>query len=180
MDQTERELREMLADNRLVRWPTEPQWNAIWLAANAKGYQGTLSAAVYSIAPDLLNADWVEMMDVDPAEAKMMWAEICVRSSVSPFVEQPAPFTASQKADAAFEAEFKARTAKGWKVVSNGPDGMELQGPKKMKLIDQAFLALGILTLVLYGLGVVFIAFALLDYYVYTPPETMTLRRPKP
>ena len=179
MDKTERELREMPADRRLARWPTEPQWNAIWLAANAKGYTGTLSAAIYQVAPDLLNADWVEMMDVDPAEAKMMWAEICVRSSVSPFVEENTPFTDHQKAEAAFDTEFKDRTARGWKVVANGPNGMELQAPKQMKLLDKICLGIGVLTLIFYGLGLLFIAFALADYFIYTTPESIVLQRPK-
>lgn len=179
MDKTEKELREMLTDRRLAHWPTEEQWKAIWLAANAQGYTGTLSTAIHQVAPELLNPDWVEMMNVDPTEAKMMWAEICVRSSVSPFVEENTPYTDTQKAEAAFDTEFKNRSALGWKVVSNGPDGMELRAPKKMKMIDKVFLGLGVLTLVIYGLGLVFIAFALLDYYVYTQPESVFLQRPK-
>lgn len=131
MDKTERELREMLADRRLFHWPTEAQWNAIWLAANAKGYKGNVSNAIHGIAPELLNPEWVEMMNVNADDAKMLWAEICVRSSVSPFVEVNTPFTDTQKAEAAFQAEFTELTAKGWTVVSNGPDGMELQAPKK-------------------------------------------------
>jgi hypothetical protein len=134
MDKTERELRDMLADRRLVQWPTEPQWNAIWLAANAKGHQGGVSAAVHRVAPGLLNSDWIEMMGVDPAEAKMMWAEICVRSSVSPFVDVNTPYTDAQKAEATFQGQFKEFAAKGWTVVSNGPEGMELQAPRKFPL----------------------------------------------
>lgn len=130
MDKTESELREMLADRRLRSWPNEAQWNAIWLAANAKGYNGTLSTAIHGVAPDLLNPEWIEMMNVPPAEAKMMWAEICVRSSVSPFVEVNTPFTDTQKAEAAFQAEFAELTAKGWTVISNGPEGLELRAPK--------------------------------------------------
>jgi len=186
MDKTERELRDMLADHRLVAWPTEPQWNAIWLAANAPGYQGTVSAAVHQIAPNLLNPEWVAMKDVDPAEAKMLWAEICVRTSVSPFVEQNIPFTDKQKADAAFQQHYKDLTARGWTVVSNGPEGMELRSPKKMKHIDLICLIVGVLALVsiLFArifivFALVFIAFALVDYFVYTKPETAFLARPK-
>lgn len=122
----------MLADRRLVHWPDEEQWKAIWLAANAKGYTGTVSAAVHGIAPDLLNPDWIEMMNVPPSEAKMMWAEICMRASVSPFVDVNLPFTDTQKAEAAFRGELDDLMAKGWIVTSNGPDGVALSAPKKL------------------------------------------------
>jgi hypothetical protein len=131
MDPTERELRDMLADRRLVRWPTEPQWNAIWLAANARGHAGGVSAAVHQVDASLLNPEWVEMMGVDPADARMLWAEICVRNSVSPFVEVNTPFTDRQKAEAAFQQDYQELTAQGWKVISNGPAGLELQAPRK-------------------------------------------------
>jgi hypothetical protein len=46
MDKTERELRDMLADRRLVRWPTEPQWKDIWMTANAAGYAGDVISEI--------------------------------------------------------------------------------------------------------------------------------------
>lgn len=132
MDKTERELRDMLADRRLLQWPNEEEWKAIWVAANTPGYTGTISAAIHGVAPSLLNPEWVEMMNVPESEAKMMWAEICVRSSVSPFVEVNTPFTELQKAEAAFQQQFNELTAKGWTVISNGPDGLELRAPKSL------------------------------------------------
>jgi hypothetical protein len=134
MDAIERELREMEADRRLIYWPNEEQWRAIWFAAHAPGHHGGVSAAIHAVAPNLLNAEWVEMMSVDPAEAKTLWAEICVRSSVSPFVDVNTPFTDAQKSDAVFQQEFKALTAQGWTVVSNGPAGTELRAPRKFPL----------------------------------------------
>ena len=177
MDRTERELRDMLADRRLKLWPTEPQWNAIWLAANARGFQGTVSRAVHAVAPELLHPDWIDMMDVDPAEARTLWAEICVRNSVSPFVEESTPYTDAQKAEVAFKAELKQRLAQGWKVVSNGPDGMELRSPKRLRRRDLVCLILGVLTLVAYGFGLLRIAFALIDHFGYNHPESVFLVR---
>ena len=115
MDKTERELRDMLEDRRLVRWPTEPQWNAIWLAANATGYTGTVSAAVHSIAPDLLDADWVGLMGVEADQAKMMWSELRLRRSVSPFrrgrrAVAPSQSAADQDAAGPFELNADHQT----------------------------------------------------------------------
>ena len=177
MDKTERELREMLSDRRLSRWPSEAQWNAIWLGANAKGYTGSVSTVVHSVDATLLDKDWAEIMDADPADAKMMWTEICVRRSVSPFVEVNTPFTAAQKAEAVFQRQYDDLTAKGWVVTSNGPDGMELRAPKKWKLVDKILIGVGVVALALYGLGILIIGFALVHHYLFNDPPTAYLER---
>jgi len=179
MDQTERELREMLADHRLVRWPTEPQWKAIWLAANERDHTGGVSAAVSRVAPELLDPDWSGMLGVGAEEARMMWSEIRVRRSVSPFVEKKTPFTATQKAAAAAaQLRIDELTSQGWEVISNGQSGVQLRAPRKMKRLDQVLLILGTLTVIFYGVGLILIAVAVVDYYAFTKRETKFLPRP--
>ena len=176
----------MLADRRLLRWPNEEQWKTIWLAANAKGYKGGVSAAVHRVAPELLDTDWVGIMGVSPEDGKMMWSEIRVQRSVSPFIEVNQPFTAAQKAAAALQRQVAELAAQHWEVISDGPSGVQLRKPKKMKRSGQVWLGLGLLTLILglvklkalvCGLGLVIIAFVIVDYYVYTKPETKFLPR---
>ncbi len=65
----------------------------------------------------------------------------------------------------------------GWKVVSDGPTGIQLEGPKKMRGLDKLCLAIGILTFWLYGLGLIFIFLALVDYAFLTKPETKFIPR---
>ncbi len=178
MDRTESELREMLADRRLTRWPNEDEWKAIWVAANTPGYQGTLTAAIHATAPSLLHPEWAELRNIETAEAKMMWTEICVRSSVSPFVEENIPFTERQKVETAFQEKYKELTGRGWKIVSNGPDGIELEAPRRFKIIDYILLGVGVLALAFYGAGLLFIGAALFDYFVLSKRERVTLPRP--
>ncbi|MBS0664665.1 MAG: hypothetical protein JSR48_15465 [Verrucomicrobia bacterium] len=178
MDRIESELREMLVDRRLTRWPNEEEWKAIWVAANAPGYQGTLSAAIHASAPELLHPDWAELRNIEPAEAKMMWTEICVRTSISPFVAENVPFTERQKSETVFQSKYKELTSRGWRVVSNGPDGMELQAPRRFKIIDYILLVIGVASLVFYGVGLLFIGAALFDYFVLSTRERVTLPRP--
>ena len=110
MDKTERELREMLADRRLVRWPTEPQWNDIWKTANAKGYAGTVSMAVHSVAPDLLDPDWAGMMASEHRDT--MWSEIRLRRSVAPFRKNRAPVAFNPDASEEAAGEMQQQIAK--------------------------------------------------------------------
>ena len=190
MDKTERELRDMLADRKLVRWPTEPQWVAIWTAANAKGYTGGVSAAVHRVAPDLLDADWVGMMGSDQRE--MMWSEIRLRRSVAPFRRTRSPLPAATEAAAAdpdaattLQAQVAGLVARHWEVISDGPSGVQLRAPRKLKLIQLlgivlglASFALGTLTPMAYGFGLILVGLALLDYYVFTKRETKFLAQP--
>lgn len=183
MDKTERELRDMLEDRRLVRWPTEPQWAAIWTAANAKGYTGNVSTAVHGVAPDLLDVDWVGMMNFDDDQAKMMWSEIRLRRSVSPFRRsKPAapvfnPDAGKEAADA-FQLQIAGLVARRWEVISDGPTGVQLRAPKKMKVIDMICLVVGLPAVVFHGLGVVLIGLGLIDYFIFTKAEKKFLPRP--
>ena len=183
MDKTERELRDMLEDRRLVRWPTEPQWVAIWTAANVKGYDGTVSAVVHSVDPTLLDVDWQGMMKNDADQAKMMWSEIRLRRSVSPFKRGRKPTNvfnpdASEEAAVALQQQVAELVSQRWEVISDGPSGVQLRAPKKIKLIDLICLIIGFLTIVFYGLGLILIGLGLIDYFVFTKVETKFLPRP--
>jgi hypothetical protein len=190
MDKTESELREMLADRRLVRWPTEPQWKEIWLAANAKGYTGTVSDAVASVAPELLDPDWKGVMQADPEQGKMMWSEIRHRRSVSPFRKgKPQTVVVPETPDALLQ-QVEDLVSQQWVVVSDGPSGVQLQAPKKMKTHDIVGLGIGLVSLgvglkTIYGyfLGIGLIGAVLIDYFLFTKAETKFLPRqtePKP
>ena len=177
----------MLEDRRLVRWPTEPQWVAIWTTANAAGYTGGVSAAVYRVAPDLLDKDWVGVMANEQRE--MMWSEIRLRRSVAPFrkTRPPMPAAAAADPDAAtnLQAQVAGLVAEHWEVISDGPSGVQLRAPRKLRPLGLLALGLGLacfglgfLTVMAYGFGLILIALALLDYYVFTKRETKFLSAP--
>lgn len=191
MDKTERALRDLLAERKLVNWPNEKQWIAIWSAANAKGYTGGVSAAVYNVAPELLDPDWVKMMKAEDRE--MMWSDFRLRRSVAPFRNTRPPIPTSEiparpdtnpmidpDPDAATsqKAEIAGLVARGWEVISDGPSGVQLRAPRKIKSLDVvsfvlglASFTLGFLTPMAYGIGAVLILLALLDYFVLTERE---------
>jgi hypothetical protein len=180
MDKTERELRDMLADRKLVRWPTEPQWNAIWKTANAKGYTGTVSTAVHSVAPELLDADWASMMKSEQRE--VMWSEIRLRRSVAPFRKNRPPESfnpdASQEAALEMQQQIAKLISQRWEVISDGPTGVQLRAPKKMKKLDLLCIVLGLPMVFFYGLGLILIGLGLLDYFLFTESEMKFLPRP--
>lgn len=66
---------------------------------------------------------------------------------------------------------------RGWKITSDGPNGVMLEGPKKMRTLDKLCLAFGILTFWLYGLGFFFIVAAMIDFHFLTKPETKFIPR---
>jgi len=173
----------MLADRRLVRWPNEPQWVAIWKTANVKGYTGNVSTAVHSVAPELLDADWVGLMKSDAEGARVMWSEIRLRRSVAPFLKAArtgTPFNpdAKQEAAVALQKQVAEYVGQHWEVISDGPSGVQLRAPKKMKVIDLICLIIGLPMLAFYGLGVFLIGLGLIDYFVFTKSETKFLPRP--
>jgi hypothetical protein len=184
MDKTESELREMLADRRLVRWPTEPQWKDIWLAANAKGYTGTVSDAVASVAPELLDPDWKGVMQAEPEQAKMMWSEIRHRRSVSPFRKGKPPTVVVPETPDELQQQVDDLVSQQWVVVADETGGVRLRAPKKMKKQDVVGLAVGVVSLgvglkTMYGifLGLFLIGAVLVDYFVFTKAETKFVPR---
>ena len=89
--------------------------------------------------------------------------------------------TTRQTAPAAggtFDQQLDRLLASGWKVKTDGPTGVQLIGPKKMRLLDKLALGFGVLTFWFYGLGIFFIVIALIDYAAFTKPAEQFLRRP--
>jgi hypothetical protein len=76
-----------------------------------------------------------------------------------------------------FDEAVKAYNEAGWEIMSDGPTGIKFQAPKKMKGLDKACLVFGILTFWFYGLGLIFIVIALIDYCLLTKPESIFLNR---
>ena len=69
----------------------------------------------------------------------------------------------------------------GWEITSDGPSGVQLVSPKKMMGLDKCCLVAGILTVWVYGFGLILIGIALIDYAVLTKRESKLLvRRPPP
>ena len=75
-----------------------------------------------------------------------------------------------------FAEAVQEHTDAGWKVISDGPSGVQLEGTKQMKGLDKACLVLGIIT-VFWGIGFLFILLALLDYWLMTKSETRFIAR---
>lgn len=71
-------------------------------------------------------------------------------------------------------------TSQGWTVVAEGDSGAQLKGPKKMRTADKVCLWLGMVGLLLYGLGLVLILIAVIDYALLTKPRTHFLHRTDP
>ena len=74
--------------------------------------------------------------------------------------------------------------AKKWEVISDGPSGVQLRAPKKLRKFDWLALGLGLLcfglgflTVLAYGFGLILVALGLLDYFVLTKAQTVFLPR---
>lgn len=72
-----------------------------------------------------------------------------------------------------YRGHIQHYTNQGWEVVSEGPSGAQLREPKKMRSLDRAVLVVGIPLVFLWGLGVLLIAIALIDYIFLTPQKTL-------
>jgi hypothetical protein len=77
----------------------------------------------------------------------------------------------------AFDIVLAGCLSNGWKVTSDGPTGVQLEKPKKMRGLDKVCLVFGLVTLCVFGLGLIFILIAVLDYCFFTKPEMRFLPR---
>ncbi len=75
------------------------------------------------------------------------------------------------------EQQIAALVKGGWKIVSDGPSGVQLVGPKKMQSLDKICLAVGLLTFWIYGIGLFFMALAALDYWIFTKAPMQFIAR---
>ena len=82
--------------------------------------------------------------------------------------------------EAEFRKEFDHLLASGWEVTSEGPSGIQLAGTKQMRGLDKACLVFGVCTLIFWGIGLIFILIAVLDYALMTKRPTKFLVRPSP
>ncbi len=104
------------------------------------------------------------------------------------FAHPPAgPATATVDPDAATsqQAQIAGLVAQHWEVVSDGPSGVQLRAPRKLKILDVlsfvlglTSFALGFLTPLAYGIGLILLALALLDYDVHRKREDQGSFRP--
>ncbi len=79
---------------------------------------------------------------------------------------------------ASMNDQVAALTKAGWKIISDGQSGVQLEGPKKMKGLDVAAAVLGAaLLLVAWPIGLVLIVVAVLDYLIFTKAETKFISR---
>lgn len=76
-----------------------------------------------------------------------------------------------------FDQRLAHMLQSGWTVKSDGPSGVQLEGEKQMRTLDKICLGLGLLTVIFYGLGLIFIAVAMIDYWALTPKQTYFLKR---
>lgn len=58
----------------------------------------------------------------------------------------------------------------GWKILSDGPSGVQLEGPKQMRLQTKVAIIIGIPLVFVYGLGLIIILLAMLDHAMAKPP----------
>lgn len=67
--------------------------------------------------------------------------------------------------------ELNQLLGSGWKIVSDGPSGVQLEGPKKMRTLDQLCFAGGVvLCFLIAPLGILLVLVAIVDYAAFTKP----------
>lgn len=94
-----------------------------------------------------------------------------------PFIGTAAPFSSTEN----YPGVLRKLTGDGWAVVSEGPSGAQLRGPKKMKALDVAAMVLGVtLAFIFPVVGFILIGAAVLDYVFLTPRREFFLSRDKP
>lgn len=71
---------------------------------------------------------------------------------------------ASESTEDRYTRELKAALAEGWIMISEGSSGAQLELPKKIKNQTKVALVVGFLLVFLWGLGLLVIAAALIDY----------------
>jgi hypothetical protein len=93
------------------------------------------------------------------------------------FIGTAAPFA---NAAPSYAGALKKLTSEGWAVVSEGPSGAQLRGPKQMRALDKWGIGIGVPLIVLWGVGLLLIAAGLIDYALLTPRREYFLSRENP
>lgn len=68
---------------------------------------------------------------------------------------------------------------RGWTVTSEGASGAQLTKPKEMKTQTKVALVIGAVLILAFGIGLIVILFAMIDYWM-TKPKTHFLSRGNP
>ena len=65
---------------------------------------------------------------------------------------------------------------KGWRITSDGPSGVRLEAPKKMTMREGFTIAVGVVLIPFFGIGLLVIGAAIIDHLKRTP-ETLFIFR---
>ena len=80
-----------------------------------------------------------------------------------------------------YDAVLQELVGKKWEMVSEGPSGAQLKGPKKMRMLDKGCLVLGAALLLFQPIvGAILVAVALVDFAFLTKQPTHFLSRESP
>jgi len=93
-------------------------------------------------------------------------------SEIPPSPSMPDPST--------FQNRLNAYLNAGWRVTSDGPTGVQLEFEKQMSSGGRTLMTLGVIGLLFFGLGLILILFAALDYWICCKPTTFFLSRVAP
>ena len=75
-----------------------------------------------------------------------------------------------------FNSHLQGYLDDGYEIISDGPSGVQLRGPKVMKTQTKVALVIGAVLVLAWGLGLIIVLFALIDYAMTKQP-TAFLRR---
>lgn len=81
--------------------------------------------------------------------------------------------------DDRYDTILRRLIADKWEVVSEGPSGDQLRGVKKMTSTGKGAMLVGTVLVFAYGIGIIVIAFALIDHAMQKAP-THFLQRSNP
>lgn len=65
----------------------------------------------------------------------------------------------------------------GWIVISDGPSGAQLKIPKRMSRGQRQGIVAGVVLLILFGIGLIFILISILNFTYFTDEKTQFIPR---
>ena len=79
-----------------------------------------------------------------------------------------------------FQEAIRGLSAAGWRVLSDGPTGVQMEAPKKMRTGDKVVMSLAIFLLFVWApIGVLILLVGVNNYAFFTKPETKFFPRQK-
>lgn len=89
--------------------------------------------------------------------------------------------TSATRAPVSYDSALKLAIASGWEVVCEGPSGVQLKKPNKMRFLDAACIIAGVFVGTMNVLiGGFMIAIGLVDYTILTKPKLAFIFRKTP